>query len=92
MIRKLLALIFIVPALEAAEIDVRRHIEVDGTAVVLVAPDFATWRIVIRGESDSLAEASSRLEESSQALSSSLTSAGFPEELIKLSGISSGRY
>ena len=92
MIRKLLALLFIVPALEAAEIDVRRHIEVDGTAEVLVAPDFATWRIVIRGEADSLTDASSRLEESSQALSASLTSAGFPKEIVKLSGISSGRY
>jgi len=92
MIQKLLALLLIIPTLEAAEIDVRRHIEVDGTAVVLVAPDFATWRIVIRGEADSLADASSRLEESSQALTTSMASAGFPEEIIKLSGISSGRY
>lgn len=91
MIHRILSLILVVPALQAAEIDVRHHIEVDGTATILVAPDFATWRIVIRGEADSLADASSRLEESSKALSASLISADFPEEMIKISGISSGR-
>ena len=92
MIHRLLALLIIIPALQAAEIDVRRHIEVDGTAVILVAPDFATWRIVIRGEAKALTDASSGLEESSKALSAALASAGFPEEIIRLSGISSGRY
>jgi uncharacterized protein YggE len=92
MIHRLLPFLLIIHSLQAAELDVRRHIQVDGTAEILVAPDFATWRIVIRGEAESLADASGRLEESSKTLSTSLTSAGFPEEIIKLSGISSGRY
>jgi uncharacterized protein YggE len=92
MIRKFVTLLFlIIPTLDAAEIDVRRHIEVQGTAEILVAPDFATWQIVIRGEADSLSDASSSLGESSEALMTSLASAGFPEDSPKLSAISSGR-
>jgi len=93
MLRKFLTLFLAFPILlHATEIDVRRHIEVDGTAEILVAPDFATWRIVIRGEANSLEDAANILEESSQNLRASLASAGFPKEIIKLSGISSGRY
>jgi len=92
MIHRLIPFLLFIHALQAEELDVRRHIEVDGTTEIHVAPDFATWRIVIRGEAKSLAEASSRLEESSKTLGTSLTSAGFPEDIIKLSGISSGRY
>ena len=89
---RFLPLLLIIPSLGAAEIDVRRHIEVDGTAEIRVTPDFATWQIVIRGEAESLAEASGYLDESSEKLSDSLTSAGLSEESVKLSGISSGRY
>jgi len=93
MIPKIVTLFsLIISTLLAAEIDVRRHIEVQGTAEILVDPDFATWQIVIRGEADSLSEASTSLEESSNALSNSLASSGFPEESIKLSAISSGRH
>ncbi|MDB9741544.1 SIMPL domain-containing protein [Akkermansiaceae bacterium] len=92
MILKIIPLLLITPFLQASEIDTRRHIEVDGTAVILVAPDYATWSLAIRGEAKSLTEASTILEESSKALTTSLSTAGFPEKIIKLSGISSGRY
>jgi|GEM_PF-2361974 len=93
MIRSFLLVLFLIaPLSQGAEIDVRRHIEVDATAKLLVDPDFATWPIKIRGEADSLADASKRLEESSVALKKSLTEAGFAGEIIKLSAISSGRH
>jgi uncharacterized protein YggE len=75
-----------------ADIDVRRHIEVSGTALVLIEPDYATWAITIRGEADSLAEASRNLEQSTSALKASLLASGFKDEIIRFSAISSGRH
>lgn len=75
-----------------ADIDLRRHIEVDATAEILVEPDFATWSIKIRGEADSVAEASRRLEESTAALKASLIESGFEGNIIRFSAISSGRH
>lgn len=87
----LLSLIF-TTEIHSSEIDSRRHIEVEANAELLVNADYAIWRIKIRGEADSLAAASKRLEESSAALKASLKNSGFTENMMKLSEISSGRY
>ena len=75
-----------------ADVDTRRHVEVDATAEILVEPDYATWSIKIRGEAESVAEASQRLEESTAALKASLVDSGFEGEIIRFSAISSGRH
>ena len=85
-------LILLTSIVGAQDLDIRRHIEVDATAKLLADADFATWEIKIRGEADSLAEASKRLDESSVRLKTSLSDAGFTGEIIRLSAISSGRH
>ena len=88
----LIALLLSASMANGSDIDLRRHVEVDATAELLIEPDFATFHIKIRGEADSLAEASKRLEDSSTVLKTSLAEAGFAGETIRLSAISSGRH
>ena len=76
----------------AEEIDTRRHIEVSGTAKILVEPDIAKWNISMRGEAGSIEEASKQLKESVNGLIESMKSAGFEIDMLSLSSISSGRH
>ncbi|MGJ8677193.1 MAG: SIMPL domain-containing protein [Akkermansiaceae bacterium] len=93
---KILSLVLItlsaLSLVHANELDTRRHITVVGSAKLLATPDIATWRINLRGESKSLAEASDSLDKAGTALVTALTEAGFTEDMVKLSAISSGRH
>lgn len=75
----------------AEDIDVRRHIEVQGTAKLYGDVDKAIWDIKIRGEANALEEASNLLETSVVNLQNELEAKEIGKDSLRLSGISSGR-
>jgi uncharacterized protein YggE len=86
-------LILLMAAISGAqEIDMRRHIQVDGTAKIAADVDRASWQIKIRGEAPTLAEASTKLDASTNSLRDRLKQAGFDDAAFRLSGIASGRF
>lgn len=74
-----------------AQIDIRRHIEVEATSKVVADVDRASWQIKVRGEAVSLAEASRMLDAATASLRERLVKGGFTEGALRLSGIASGK-
>lgn len=75
----------------AGDVDERRHIEVSGTAKIMVDPDVVVWRIEMQGVAGSIDAASAELEETVIGLKKAMGEAGFEKEIIKLNAVSSGR-
>ncbi len=91
--KRLISLIFLlaISSSGAQQIDTRRHIEVGGTAKIFAEVDRATWRITLRGEAQKLEDASKALDTSTSALQDRLKKAGFADDVLRVSGIASGR-
>lgn len=74
-----------------ADGDEVRHVQANGTSKLYAEADHADWRLRLRAVSNTLGEASQRLDDASASLTERLVAAGFPEDSLRWSGISSGR-
>lgn len=91
-IATLLAIALLTSHVGAQQLDTRRHIEVDATAKIAADVDRASWQIKIRGEAETLEEASKTLEDSTASLRNRLAQNAFDSGVLRLSGIASGKH
>ena len=86
-----LILLWMPMILEAEDIDVRRHIQVQGTAQIFAEVDRAIWHITVRGEANALEQSSIQVANSIVNLQNALETEKIGKDSLRFSGISSGR-